>query len=102
LRIGDSKIVVESVLVDPVDPLFNHRLVRHAAQVVIVVPVLSINHQGIAVPMGNGIAFPFQLFGMVLAVKTNNPGSVNHFVENHDVFFGLNNLHVVVVGAGNQ
>ena len=101
-RIGYGEIVFDDVLVDVAETFFDHGLVGHAAQVVVVIEVLGVDDQVIAVPIADGVAFPLELPGVMLAVEPDHPGRMHHLVQDHDGVLRLNDLHVVVVGAGDH
>ena len=53
-------------------------------------------------PLYTRIPLPLQLFGVVLAIQSDYPRRVDHFVHDYDVVLGLNELHVVIVFGGNH
>src|ERR1051326_2777943 len=52
--------------------------------------------------MADGIAFPLRNASVWAPVQRHNAGAVNHLVENHDGAGSLEELNIVIVGAGSD
>ena len=64
--------------------------------------MLACNHQSIALPSGNRTARPLWKRRVKIFSEGDNAGVMNHFSHDHHMFAGLNQLHIVVVGAGDE
>ncbi len=53
-------------------------------------------------PVAHRLALPLGLEAARLGIEFNYARRVHHFVENHDVVFGLHQLHIVIVRARNH
>ena len=101
-RIFNRKIVVQSVCIDSGEAFGYLSLIRHASIVIVVIVILSMNNKGVVFPVCDRISLPLKLLSVVFTIQSNYARCVNHFVQDYDMVFCLDDLHIVIICARNH